>query len=166
MNWLDIIIIVGIVIGLIKGLFDGFVKQVVSFLALIIAIFFAGQLAKIARDYLLHFDFLSSLSSGIFSAVCYILAFSLIIIIIVLLGKIVDIAIKMTPAQIANRLLGGLFGVLVWLFSLSILFNVFSAFDTKFHIVSKQTQEKSIFYDGVKAVVTTIYPFLKEYFNK
>jgi membrane protein required for colicin V production len=165
-NWLDLVIIVCITIGLIKGLFGGFIKQVVSFLALVAAIFFAGQLARMVRDYLLHFGLFSSMSSGIFSAICYILAFSLIIIAIVFLGKVVDVAIKMTPARALNTLLGALFGVLVWLFSLSILFNILFAFDSKSHLISKRTQEKSIFYDGIKAIVPTFYPFIKEYFKK
>ncbi|MDR0866065.1 MAG: CvpA family protein [Candidatus Symbiothrix sp.] len=165
MNWLDLIIIVCIAIGLIKGLFDGFIKQVVSFIALVAAIFFAGQLAKFMRDALLQFDFFASLSSGVFSAVCYILAFSLIIIAIVLLGRVVEVAIKMTPARVLNLLLGGLFGALIWLFSLSILFNILFVFDSQSRLISKQTQEKSLFYEEVKAVVPTVYPFIKEYFK-
>jgi membrane protein required for colicin V production len=165
MNWLDLIIIVCIAIGLLKGLFDGFIKQVVSFIALVAAIFFAGQLAKLMRDSLLQFDFFSSMSSGIFSAICYILAFSLIIIAIVLLGRVVDVAIKMTPAKVLNILLGGLFGALIWLFSLSILFNILFAFDSQSRLITRQMQEKSVLYDSVKAVVPTIYPFIKEYFK-
>jgi membrane protein required for colicin V production len=165
-SWLDTGIIICVLIGFIKGLFDGFIKQVVSFLALLAAIFFAGQFARFMRDWLLHFDAFSSMNPGIFSAVCYILAFVLIIIVIVLLGKIVNIAIKMTPAKLLNTLLGGLFGALVWIFSLSIVLNLLSAFDSQSWLISKQTQSKSILYDGVKAVVPTVYPFIKEYFIK
>ncbi|MDR2057507.1 MAG: CvpA family protein [Dysgonamonadaceae bacterium] len=166
MCWLDIVIIICIAFGLIKGLKDGFVKQIVSFLALICAIFFAGQLAQLMREALLRFGFFSSMSSGIFTGICYILAFSLIIIAIVLLGKIVDIAIKMTPVKILNILLGGIFGALIWVFSLSIVFNLLQVFDFQSQLIKKQTQEKSIFYENVKNVVPTVYPFLKEYFKK
>jgi membrane protein required for colicin V production len=166
MNWLDIFIIVCIVIGLIKGFFDGFIKQVVSFLALILALFFSGQLALFLRDWLRQFDAFLSMNYGILSAICYILAFVLIIIVIVLIGKVVNIAIKMTPAKILNILLGGLFGALVWIFSLSIIFNLLYVFDSQSTLISEQTQSKSIFYDGVKVVVPTVYPFMKAYFNK
>jgi membrane protein required for colicin V production len=166
MNWLDLVIIVCTVAGLIKGLIDGFVKQVVSFLALVAAIFFAGQLARMGRDFLLQHEFFSSMSSGIFSAVCYILAFSVIIIIIVLLGRVVDVAIKMTPAKILNFFLGGFLGILGWVFSLSVLFNILFAFDANSRVITKQTQEKSILYDGIRSIVPTLYPFIKEYFNK
>jgi membrane protein required for colicin V production len=165
-NWLDIVILSCAAVGLIKGLFDGFIKQAVSFLALVAAIFFAGQLTRFLRGWLLQFDLFSSISPGIFSAICYILAFSLIIIAIVLIGKIVDVAIKMTPAKPLNVLLGGLFGTLIWAFSLSIVFNLLFVFDSQSRLITKQTQEKSILYEGIRSIVPTVYPFMKEYFKK
>jgi membrane protein required for colicin V production len=106
------------------------------------------------------------MNQGILSALCYIFAFVLIILVIVFLGKIVNIAIKMTPAKFLNILLGGLFGALVWIFSLSIVFNLLYIFDSQSMLISRQTQSRSILYDGVKAVVPTVYPFMKEYFKK
>ncbi|MDR2085608.1 MAG: CvpA family protein [Dysgonamonadaceae bacterium] len=166
MNWLDIVIIVCIAIGLIKGLFEGFIKQAVSFLALIAAIFFSGQLAVFLRNFSRQLDVFSSMNQALLSAICYIFAFVLIIIVIVLLGRIVHIAIKMTPAKWLNVLLGGLFGALIWLFSLSIVFNLLYIFDFQSGIIKKETQEKSIFYENVKSVVPTVYPFIREYFKK
>jgi membrane protein required for colicin V production len=166
MNWLDIAIIVCVAAGLIKGLFAGFIKQAVSFLALILAIFFSGQLALFLRTSSQHLDAFSSMNQSIFSAICYILAFALIIIAIVLLGRIVNIAIKMTPAKWLNILLGGLFGSLIWIFSLSIIFNLLYIFDFHSWIIKKETQEKSILYEDVKNVVPTVYPFIREYLKK
>lgn len=39
MNWLDIILVCLAGIGFVKGLFDGVIKQVVSLIALVVAIF-------------------------------------------------------------------------------------------------------------------------------
>jgi membrane protein required for colicin V production len=165
MNWLDIVIIVCVSVGLIKGLFAGFIKQVVSFLALIAAIFFAGQVALVLRALSLHVDAFSSMNQVLLNAICYALAFSLIIILIVLLGRIINIAIKMTPAKWLNTLLGGLFGALIWIFSLSIACNLLYVFDLQSQIIKKETQEKSILYEQVKSVVPTVYPFIREYFK-
>jgi membrane protein required for colicin V production len=166
MNWLDIVIIICVVIGLIKGLFAGFIKQVVSFLALIAAIFFSGQLALFLRASSLHLDVFSSMNQALLSAICYILAFALIIILIALLGRVINIAIKMTPAKWLNILLGGLFGTLIWVFLLSIVFNLLYIFDFQSRIIKKETQEKSILYGEIKSVVPTVYPFIREYFKK
>ena len=161
MNWLDLTIVVCITIGLVKGLFDGFIKQAVSFMALIAAIFFAGQLAGWTRSLLRGIEFLGGLDPGILTAVCYILSFALIIIAIVFLGRIVDIAIKMTPAKFLNYLLGSLFGMLMGVVSLSILINVLEAFD----VVPAQVRNQSVLYGNVREVVPTIYPIIKEYFK-
>ena len=45
MNWLDITLLCLAGIGFVKGLFDGIIKQVVSLIALVIAIFFCGKAA-------------------------------------------------------------------------------------------------------------------------
>jgi len=165
MNWLDLVIIICLSIGLIKGLFDGFIKQVVSFLALVVAIFFAGKMAIPMRSFLLNYLSADSFSTQILTGICYLLAFALIILIIVFVGKLIDIAIKMTPAKPLNMLLGGVFGFFIWILSLSILLNIFSSFDSHSQVISKQTQEKSVFYLKVKEVVPTVYPFLKRYFD-
>ncbi|GHT46654.1 hypothetical protein FACS189440_05150 [Bacteroidia bacterium] len=165
MNWLDLVIVVCVAIGLIKGLFDGFIKQVVSFIALVAAIFFAGQIAVPVRTFLTNHVSSDTVSPQILHGFCYITAFVIIIFIIVLLGKVVDIAIKMTPAKPLNVLLGGLFGIGIWLLSLSILFNIFAVFDSKSTIIPKHVQEKSVFYHRVKDLVPTLYPVWKTYFK-
>ena len=158
MNWLDILIVSCVAVGLIKGLFDGFVKQVVSFIALLAAIFFGGQIAIPVRNFLMQYISGDTLSPSILSVFCYIIAFVSIILIIVLFGKIVDVAIKMTPAKPLNSLLGGLFGMFIWIISLSILFNILSVFDSASSLLPKSTQEKSVFYNRVKSILPTVYP--------
>ncbi|GHU63770.1 hypothetical protein FACS1894123_07230 [Bacteroidia bacterium] len=164
MNWLDLTITVCLAAGLIKGLFDGFVRQLVSFVALLAAIFFAGQLSKVLSEWLV--PFVPSLSSGVSLGLCYVLSFSLIIIAIVILGRVVDVAIKMTPAKMLNSLLGGVFGILIGLFSLSILFNLIVVFDPQSYLLSQEIQDNSILFKPVKSVVSVVYPFITEYFKK
>jgi membrane protein required for colicin V production len=147
------------------GLFDGFVKQVISFIALIASIFFAGKIAIPMRGFLLNHFSVDSISPDILTGLCYLLAFILIILAISLVGKLIDVAIKMTPAKPLNMLLGGVFGFCIWIFSLSIFFNIFAVLDSNSQIISKQTQEKSVFYTKIKGVVPMAYPFLKKYFN-
>lgn len=43
MNWLDIVLVCLAGIGFVKGLFDGVIKQVVSLIALVVAIFFVRR---------------------------------------------------------------------------------------------------------------------------
>ena len=59
MNWLDITLLCLAGIGFVKGLFDGIIKQVVSLIALVIAIFFCGKAAAWLKGYI-------ELSSGFY----------------------------------------------------------------------------------------------------
>lgn len=52
MNWLDITLLCLAGIGFVKGLFDGIIKQVVSLIALVIAIFSAESGGLAERIYL------------------------------------------------------------------------------------------------------------------
>ncbi len=166
MNWLDIVIIVCIAIGLIKGLFDGFIKQVISLLALIIAILFAGVLAEPVRNFLLDQPAIANAMPGfIITGVCYILAFSLIVLAIYGLGKLVEIAIKVTPAKTANYILGGFFGALTWAIALSLGLNLLTVFDPNYKLISKQSRKESVLFNTVNSVVPTLYPYIKNYLN-
>jgi membrane protein required for colicin V production len=164
MNWLDWVIIVCIVAGLIKGLSDGFIRQLVSLIALILAIVFAGKVAVPVRHFIEQHVTDGAISPQILTAICYIIAFVLIILAISLLGRIIDIAIKLTPAKPLNMILGGLFGVFIWALSLSIVFNLLTVFDSSSSLLSKQTQEKSKLYRPVKTVLPTLYPVWKNLF--
>jgi membrane protein required for colicin V production len=164
MNGLDIAILVVLAIGLIRGLSDGFVKQTIALLALILAIVFAGQMAVPVRSFLLQHVTGQSFSPQIITAICYILAFVLIIMAISFVGKIIDVAIKLTPAKSLNMLLGGLFGIFIWALSLSILLNLFVIFDTGSTLLPRRIQEKSILYEPVKSILPTVYPVWKKLF--
>ena len=163
MNWLDWVIIVCLATGLIKGLRDGLIKQAVSLLALIIAVVFAGQISVPVRTFLMQ-HLTGDASPQIITALCYVIAFVLIIVAIILLGKIVDVAIKLTPAKPLNMLLGGLFGVFIWTLSLSIVFNLFAVFDSNSTTLPTPTKEKSVFYQPVKQILPMIYPVWKRLF--
>ena len=164
MNWLDWVIIACLVAGLIKGLKDGFVKQAISLAALIIAIVFAGQISIPVRIFLMQYITGEAVSPQIITALCYIIAFVLIIVAITLLGKIVDIAIKLTPAKPLNMLLGGLFGIFIWTLSLSIVLNLFAVFDSGSTIIPKPVQEKSALYLPIKEVLPMVFPVWKRLF--
>ena len=164
MNWLDLVITVCLATGLIKGLKDGFIKQAVSLAALIIAIVFAGQVSVPVRIFWMQHMDGETVSPQIITALCYIIAFVLIVLVIILLGKLVDVAIKLTPAKPLNMLLGGLFGTFIWTLSLSIVFNLFAVFDSDSTILPQPVQEKSILYHPIKVVLPTVYPVWKRLF--
>ena len=165
MNWLDIALILIVVAGLIKGLMDGFVKQLALFVALVVAIYFAGELATPMRLFVLKGLGMQAMPQSLMTGLCYTVAFAIIVFIIVLLGKFIDLALKMTPAKPLNIIFGGVFGICVTILSLSLVLNVLAAFDSQSTLIPKQAQEKSRLYDKTKNIVPKVYPHVRHYFN-
>jgi membrane protein required for colicin V production len=165
-NWLDITIIICFAIGIIKGLFDGIIKQVISVISLVLAIVLSGSIATWLRKLVnAHFQIENSISAGTVSAIYYVIVFIVIITLFALLSKFVDKIINYTPAGILNRLFGALFGAFMWMLCLSILLNIVAVFDSKNSLISKQTTEKSVYYDKVKKILPSVYPYIKEFFK-
>jgi membrane protein required for colicin V production len=166
MNWLDIIIVICLIIGIIKGLFDGIVKQLISVISLILAIVLSGSVATWLRKFVnVHFQIENSFSPGTISAIYYVIAFIIIVILFSFLAKFVDKIIHYTPLEIFNRLLGALFGAFMWMLCLSIFFNIAAVFDSKNVLIHKQTTEKSVYYDKVRNILPSVYPYIKEFFK-
>ncbi|MCD7916627.1 MAG: CvpA family protein [Tannerellaceae bacterium] len=93
MNWLDILLLCLAGIGFMEGLFDGVIKQVVSLIALIVAIFFCGKVAVWLRDYIVALDWIPG---EWVTLVSYVAAFLLIIGVVLLAGEIVHRVIGIT----------------------------------------------------------------------
>jgi len=155
MNWLDIVILVTAGIGLAKGLSDGAIKQVVSLVALIVGIFFCGKMAAWLRAYIMEWGFLPE--QGV-TIVSYVLGFLLIVGILSLAGIVLSRVIGVTPLGILDHLGGGIFGLLVTLLFLSLLFNLVDILDPVSALVSLESRVESRMYNTIKEIVPAIYP--------
>ena len=167
MNWLDIVILVCIVIGIIHGLVTGIVKQVISLVSLIAAILLSGAVAKmISRWVEQHIQNGNHwFTPGVQNVFYYILAFILIVSLFSIAAGLIDKIINYTPVGVLNRLVGALFGVFMWALCLSILLNFIAVFDTQSQLISKPIKESSIFYERVRMIFPTIFPYIKDFFK-
>lgn len=164
MNWLDIVMLVCVLSGIVKGLFDGLIKQVVSLAALALAIVLSGTVATWIRNFVqTHFEISDSISPEVLNIIYYILAFIVIFSLLAWLAAVGTKLINYTPLGIINKLSGAIIGGFLWALCLSILLNLISVFDKQNALISKQTQEKSVYYERVKTVFPFIYPYIKEY---
>lgn len=155
MNWLDISLLCLAVIGLVKGLFDGAIKQVISLIAIAVAIYFCTKAAAFLKVYVLELGWFSKDVSVILS---YVFGFVLILGIVVLIGEIVNKVIDVTPLSILNHLGGGVLGILIMLLFVSLIFNFLEIVDKKSSLISNEVKVESQFYGYVKELLPTIYP--------
>ena len=167
MNWLDIVIIVCIIIGTVHGLITGIVKQVISLVSLIAAIFLSGAVANWIRNWIQpHISAENSwFSPGVQNAIYYVVAFILIVSLFAIIAKLIDKIINFTPAGIINKLFGALFGMFMWALSLSILLNIAAVFDTQSRLITKPVKDNSAYYEKVKMIFPTIFPYVKDFFK-
>lgn len=155
MNWLDLVLLCLAGFGLVKGLFDGVIKQVVSLIALLIAIFCCAEVAGWLRGYISALNWFPEY--GV-TAISYILGFMLIIGIIKIAGDIMSKFIGITPLGLLNHILGGIFGLMFSVFFLSLLLNVYEQLDRSSMLISNETKVESRFYSSIKQIVPTIFP--------
>ena len=167
MNWLDITIIVCVVVGIIHGLFTGIVKQALSLVSLVAAILLSGAVANMLRQWTQPFfnEGSSWFSPPVQNAIFYILAFIIIISIFSILANFVDKIINFTPAGILNKLAGAVFGLLMWALCLSILINFIAVFDSNSNLISQEIKTNSIFYDKIKMLFPTVFPYIQDFFK-
>jgi membrane protein required for colicin V production len=154
MNWLDITLLCLAGVGFAKGLSDGIIKQVVSLIALVAGIFFCAKMAAWLRGAIIGWGFPEH---GV-TVLSYVLGFLLIVGIFFLVGEILHRIIEVTPLSILNHLGGGLFGLLIMVLFVSLLFNLLDIIDHGSVLISVEAKVESGFYHPVKQIIPTIYP--------
>lgn len=142
-------------IGFGKGLFDGFIKQVVSLIALVAAIFLCGEAAGWLRGYIVALGWFPEQGVSVLS---YVAGFILIMGVLVLAGEIVTKVIDATPLSIINHLGGGALGLLLVLLFTSLSLNLLDLVDRSGVFISQETKVESRFYEPIRQIVPTIYP--------
>ena len=152
---MDIVLLVLAVVGFAKGLFDGVIKQVVSLIALVVAIFFCGKVAAWLKGYIMALGWFPEEGTTILS---YVAGFLLIVGVFILAGEIVTRIIGATPLNVINHLCGGLFGLLVILVFTSLLLNMLEFVDKGSVLLPRQAKVESRFYYSVRQIVPTIFP--------
>lgn len=155
MNWLDITLLCLAGIGFVKGLFDGVIKQVVSLIALLVAIFFCAKAAGWLKGYIVQLGWFPAEGVTILS---YVAGFLLIVGIVLLAGEVVNRLINVTPLSILNHLAGGIFGFCMMMLFVSLLLNVLNIVDKGSVLISREAKVESRFYYPVEQIIPTIYP--------
>ena len=126
MNWFDLIIIILLVAAFIKGYSKGLIMQLVGLAAIIIAAIFGGRFAAIILPELNN---LLDISPNFARVLSFIIAFSLIAFVILLIGGVIQRFIDVIMLGIINRLLGAVIGVGTIMVFLSIILNLILMLD-------------------------------------
>ena len=164
MNIIDIIILVCCVPALIHGFSKGFVSQAVSLVSLILGAWLSFKFSVPFGDWLKSFADLPG-------TVLHVIAFALILVIVMLLmgliGKLLEKAIKVVMLGWLNKLLGVVFALFKAVLVIGLVIILFDAIYSLIPFVSSDTLNESILYQPIKNIANIVFPYLKGLiFNK
>ena len=164
MNIIDIIILVCCVPALIHGFSKGFVSQAVSLVSLILGVWLSFRFSVPFGDWLKSF---ADLPGTVLHVIAFALILILVMLILGLIGKLLEKAVKVVMLGWLNRLLGMVFALLKAVLVIGLVIIMFDAIYNLIPFVSSDTLDESILYQPIKDIANTVFPFLKELiFNK
>lgn len=158
MNWFDLIIIILIIASLIKGYISGFVMQLASLCGIILGAIFAGKLSEAITPKLID---IADGTPHIMGPISYIIAFVIILIVMLLLGKAIQSVIKAMELNFFNRIAGAIFCSAKWLILFSILLNLITEMDQNKLLIKKDVRENTYTYAYVKKIAPLAIPYLR-----
>ncbi len=157
MNLLDLFILVGLAGGLIIGLRSGLIKQVLSFVGMLVAFVLSLHLmtpvGEMAAGSL-------GISEDIAPLVGFVLVFLGVQVAVFGLTKLLEAVVGALKLSVVNRLLGGAVGAFKACLVLSVVFLVLGYVS----VPSEDTREDSAFYAPVSTVLPAAWKFVSDTF--
>ncbi len=156
-NWFDIAILIIVVFSFFKGYFSGLIMQLASLVGLLCCAFFAGHIATL---FLPLINAIISNNEYAIKAISYIIAFAAIMVVFMIIGKILENFLRLIQINFLNKIAGSFFSVIKWLFIVSLVLNLFTAFDTGGRILKNDVKENSLTYSYIINLAPRFIPFL------
>jgi len=158
MNYIDLILGIILILAAIQGFRQGFIVELASLAALILGIWGAMHFSDWTADFITD---ITGYKSNHLSTIAFVVTFIAIVILIHVLGKVLDTAVKAVALGFLNRLAGIIFGVLKTSVILSIFLLLFETIDENVHILPSNQKAESKIYEPMKQLVPTLFPFIK-----
>lgn len=157
MNYIDIILGVLLILAAFRGFYKGFVAEVASLAALILGIWGAIHFSHLTSDFIIETFNYQSKHLGL---IAFIVTFTVIVILVHLIGKAVETIISAVALGFINRLAGILFGIIKTALILSVLLILFDEVDENVRMIPEDVKADSQMYEPVRNLLPTILPFL------
>jgi membrane protein required for colicin V production len=158
MNYIDLILGIILLLAAIQGFRQGFIVELASLAALVLGIWGGIRFSDWTADFITD---ITGYHSEHLSTIAFVVTFIAIVILIHILGKVLDTAVKAVALGFLNRLAGIIFGVLKAAVILSIFLLLFESIDENVHILPSQQKTESKIYEPMKQLVPTLFPFIK-----
>lgn len=154
----DIVILLMAAVTLLIGFSTGFIMQVSLLAGVILGGVFAGQLAVVIAPKLLEW---TGAPPHIIGPLSYVIAFILILIVLLLIGRMAQSLLKVIKINFLNRLAGAIFSMAAWFLIASIVLNIVVEIDQDKTIIKENTRNNSYTYPLVKSIAPKAIPYLR-----
>lgn len=155
MNWLDVILLLPLLVGLVRGLMRGLISEIIAIVVVILGVIGARYAAPPFSAWLLQ-QF--AWPQGVCDVVAYTLIFLAIAIILSLLAKLLTKFLRAIHLGWANRLFGGLFGIVKYGILVLVAVFVMDRTNASFHYLDKSpVVQSSVVYPQMVKLCAIIY---------
>lgn len=156
MNVFDIVILILLIFGFIRGVFKGFVLGISSFLGIVVSIYIARYFATPAVRFV---ESLFGVSQNISPSIGFLITFLAALLLFHFIAVLIDKFVSLVALGWLNKLLGGLFFLIKYLFIISVFFSFFHNANNYLGMVSDEKLEESKLYNPVRKIVPAVLPF-------
>lgn len=163
MSFIDIVFAVLLGFAVYKGLKNGFFIEVASFVTLILGIYLAITFSSLTGS--IFSDIFPSWNSKYIEITTFIITFLLVVIGIHLSAKILTKLVNFAFLGWINKIAGVVFSVLKTILALSVVLFIFEKININNMLLSKETQEHSIFYNPIQNISKAIYPTIEDWYD-
>ena len=155
----NIILALPLLWGAYKGMRRGLIVELASILAILLGVYACSRFSDMMADFLgTHIH--SHISTLYLSVCSVILVFLLVVLLVFFLAKRIQKLAEALFLGIANRLLGGIFGMFKWALLVSMVLYFFSILNEKAGIVSQTTLNQSWMYTNIEKLAPLVMPTL------
>ena len=163
MSFIDIVFAVLLGFAVYKGLKNGLFVEVASLLALVAGIYLAIKFSSLVGA--IFTGFVPSWNPKYIEITAFIITFLLVVIGIHLSAKILTKLADFAFLGWINKLAGVIFSLLKTILALSVVLFIFEKININNMLLSKETQDNSIFYNPIQNISKAIYPTIEGWYD-
>ncbi len=159
MNLMDIILGIILILSFVSGMKKGLFVTLASLIGLVLGLIGAIYFSEFAASYLYEW---SSWSEQTVNIAARIVTFIGIVILISWAGKFLTKMADFAFLGIFNKLLGGVFNVLISAFIISVIFMFFTNWNPTDYVIPEERKDNSYLYEPVASLAPMLLPDIME----
>ncbi len=145
--------------ALVMGLKKGFISQVISIISIILGIWLSARFATLVSGWIGQYI---EGSEQVLNLVAFAIILVAVFILLALLGRLLEGAIKMVMLGWLNKLLGVIFAFLKTGLIVGLLIMVFCSINDTLHLISEEYLNSSVLFPTFKNLAYSTFPYLRD----